>query len=162
MEIVATCRPARDTRPPARRLLTPVRLHTGHPTLPWDDPPVLAEPESLDAGVRQLATSLVVAVVETLAGRRPPAQLEGWLDVEPFELLEHLCRAGVAAGARLRSLRIQCPADGAVEVAAHLRCGGSSRAAAFRLVRRDGRWLVARLETALRPDAVDRSGWASW
>lgn len=159
MKILATTRPATATRPPARRLLEPVRVRTEQPTLPWDTPAVVAEPETLPPRLRRLATTVVAAMVEALAGSRPPSQLEGWVESGPLALLEHLRGSGVAVGARLRSLRIQQPSPDAVEVAAHLRIAGDSRAAAFRFSLVEDRWLVTRVELALRPDVVNRSGW---
>lgn len=162
MEILATCRAAPDTRPPAHRLLEPVRVRSGQPTLPWDEPAVLAEPEELEPEVRQLAATVVAAIVEAIAGRRSTTQLEAWVDAEPLSLLEHLRRSGAGDGLRLRSLRIQRPSPTTLEVAVHLRHGGASRAAAFRFSRQEDRWLVTRVELALRPDVIHRSGWRRW
>lgn len=158
MRITATARPGTPTRPPARRLLEPVRVSDDHPTLPWDTPAVLTEPDRLPPGLRRLAAAVVAAIVESLAGTRPTIQLQAWVEPAPLVLLEHLRRAGVATGARLRSLRIQQPSATALEVAAHLRVAGRSRAAAVRFALVDDRWLVTRLELALRPDVVNRSG----
>lgn len=152
-------RPAAPTRPPARRLLEPIVVSPLQPTLPWDGPAVLAEPDQLDPAVRQLAATVVAAIIETLAGRRPLAQLEAWVDPEPLALLEHLRRAGAGHGLRLRSLRLQQPSAQALEIAAHLRAAGVSRAAAIRLRRERGRWVVVRIELSLRPEVISRAGW---
>ena len=159
MIILADCRPAPPSRPPARRLLEPIVVASQHPTLPWDGPAVVAEPAELDPELRQLATAVVTAIVEVLAGRRPVTQLEAWVEPEPLALLEHLRRAGAAVGVRLRSVRIQQPSRNALEVAAHLRHAGASRAAAFRFTRLNGRWAVCRIELSLRPDVISRAGW---
>lgn len=158
MRIQATARPGSPTRPPARRLLEPVRIASGQPTLPWDLPAVVAEPEPLPPGLRRLAAAVVSAIVEALAGTRPAIQLQGWVQPAPLVLLEHLRGAGVATGARLRSLRIQQPSATSLEVAAHLKVAGRSRAAAFRFALVEDRWLVTHVELALRPDVVNRSG----
>jgi hypothetical protein len=125
MTMLAECRPVVPSRPPARRLLEPVTVLTEQPTLPWDDPVVLEEPEELDPGLRRLATAVVTAIVEALAGHRPFGQLVTWVDPEPLALLEHLQRAGATTGLRLRSVRVQQPARSVLEVALHLRHGGT-------------------------------------
>ncbi|MCW5952326.1 MAG: hypothetical protein KIT69_08720, partial [Propionibacteriaceae bacterium] len=84
MTILAECRAVAASRPPARRLLEPITVRTEQPTLPWDGPAVVAEPDELDQELRQLATAVVVAIVETLAGRRSPAQLQTWVEPEPL------------------------------------------------------------------------------
>lgn len=161
MTILAECRAVIPSRPPARRLLEPVTVRNEQPTLPWDGPAVVAEPEQLDPELRQLATAVVAATIEVLAGRRAAAQLETWVEPEPLALLEHLRGAGAATGLRLRSLRLQQPSPNALEVAAHLRHAGASRAAAYRFSRVGGRWAVRRIEFSLRPDVISRAGWAS-
>lgn len=160
MTLLADCRPATPTRPPARRLLEPITIAPRQPTLPWDGPAVLAEPDELDPELRQLATAVVAAIIEALAGRRPLAQLESWVEPEPLALLEHLRRAGVGGGLRLRSLRLQQPSPHALEIAAHLRQAGVSRAAALRLRHERGRWAVVRIELSLRPEVINRAGWS--
>ncbi|MCA0252169.1 MAG: Rv3235 family protein [Actinobacteria bacterium] len=158
MTVLATCRPAPDSRPPARRLLEPLRIRTTQPTLPLDAPAVLAEPVDLDPTLRRLATAAVSGVVEMLAGRRPAEQLESWMEPEPLALLSHLRGAGATAGIRLQSVRIQQPRPGALEVTAHLRQGSASRAAALRFSRRGERWTVTRIELALHADVIHRAG----
>lgn len=160
MTILAQCRAVTPSRPPARRLLEPLTVHTEQPVLPWDGPTVVAEPDEFDPELRRLATAVVVAVVEALAGRRATAQLETWVEPEPLALLEHLRRAGAGTGLRLRSLRLQQPSRNALEVTAHLRYAGASRAAAFRLSRVGERWAVCRIELSLRPDVISRAGWS--
>ena len=159
MTILAECRAVIPSQPPARRLLEPITVRTEQPTLPWDGPAVVAEPAELDPELRQFATAVVAAVVETLAGRRTAVQLQTWVEPEPLALLEHLRRAGTGSGLRLRSLRLQQPSRHVLEVAAHLRQAGVSRAAAFRFTRLAGRWAVCRIELSLRPDVISRAGW---
>ena len=120
---------------------------------------MLSEPADLEPALRQLATRVVAAVVEVLAGRRAVGQLETRVEPEPLALIEHLRRAGVATGLRLRSVRIQQPSAVTLEVVAHLRQAGASRAAAFRFTRRGSHWTVARVELSLRPDVVHKAGW---
>ncbi|MGC3952728.1 MAG: Rv3235 family protein [Propionicimonas sp.] len=162
MTVLAECRAALPSRPPSRRLLEPLTVREQQPTLPWGGPAVLAEPDELDPRLRQLATAVVTAIVEVLAGRRSAAQLESWVEPEPLALLEHLRRAGGTTGLRLRSVRLQQPAGNALEVVAHLRHAGVSRAAAFRFSRRAGRWSVGRIELSLRPGVISRAGWSGY
>lgn len=159
MTILAECRAVIPSRPPARRLLEPITVRTEQPTLPWDGPAVIAEPDELDPELRRLATAVVTAIIEALAGRRAAAQLETWVEPEPLALLEHLRSARAGSGLRLRSLRLQQPSRHSLEVAAHLRHAGASRAAAFRFTRLNGRWAVSRIELSLRPDVISRAGW---
>jgi hypothetical protein len=159
MTDLAECRAAVPSRPPARRLLEPIVVQTHQPTLPWDGPTVTAEPEELDPDLRRLATAVVTAIVEVLAGRRALAQLESWVEPEPLALVEHLVRAGAATGLRLRSLRLQQPTPQTLEVTAHLRHAGNSRAAALRFNCVAGHWAVCRVELALRPAVINRAGW---
>ena len=145
--------------PPARRLFEPVEPAFAHPMLPWDTvPETLAVEAEIDPAVRQLAASLTTAVVETLAGRRSPLQLERWLEPELVSLLEHLCRARAGVDLRLRSIRVQAPTPGVLEVMAHLRQGTASRAAALRLAEHEGRWVGTNLEISLRPPVINRAG----
>lgn len=157
----ASCLPAPASRPPAQRLLEPVPLAPEPP----EDPPRGVDPptfngtdEPLDPVLRQVATAITTGIVEALAGRRPLAQLERWASGDLISLVGHLSRARVARDLRLRSIRVQSPEFDVAEVAAHLRQGPASRAAAFRLQRRDGHWTCTHLEIALRPDAVSRAG----
>jgi hypothetical protein len=93
---------------------------------------------------------LLVAVLEVLAGRRPPHQLS--------RHLSHGVLAGLAAdlerGNRrswsgptaLRSVRVCEPADGVAELAAVIQMGARFRAIAARLEGLDGRWRCVRLQ----------------
>lgn len=160
MTVLARWHAVTPSRPPARRLLEPLTVPDGQPTLPWASPAVVTEPEQLDPKLRQFATAVVTAIVEALAGRRPLAQLEAWVEPEPLALLEHLRRSGATNGLRLRSVRLQQPSGKALEVMAHLRHAGASRAAAFRFGRIGERWAVCRIELSLRPDVISRAGWS--
>ena len=153
------CLAAQHTRPPARRLLEPVLLAPDHPVLPWASvPEILDHADTVEPAARQVAASVTIAIVEALAGRRSPVQLERWLEPDLITLLEHLCRSRVAWGVRLRSLRLQSPTPGVVEVTAHLRHHGASRAAALRLARRESGWVGTNLEIALRAKVINRAG----
>ncbi len=159
----ARCRPAPPSRPPAVPLLEPVRFGgPDQPVLPWTVvPEVVMADTPLDAGLRQVAVTLMSAVVEVLAGRRSALQLELWVAPDLLSLLEHLRRARRGEGLRLRSVRVQAPSETALEVAAHLTLGGESRAAALRIGQRRGRWVATHLAIALRPGVVHRAGWVN-
>lgn len=158
---LALCRVAPVSRPAAVPLREPLRF-TGpeQPLLPWTIvPEVTDEQDPLDPERRQLATSLMAALVEVLSGKRSAAQLELWVESELLELVEHLHRARDGEGLRLRSVRVQAPHEAALEVSAHLGRGGVSRAAALRISRRRGRWVATHLVLALDPPVVHRAGW---
>jgi hypothetical protein len=142
-------------------LLEPARYpDPAQPLLPWTVVPEVISPESpLDPDLRQLATALTAALVEVLSGRRSAIQLELWVEADLLSLLEHLRRARSGDGLRLVSVRVQAPHEAALEVAAHLRQGEESRAAALRISRRRGRWVATHLVIALRPGVVHRAGW---
>ena len=157
----ATCRPAPPSRPPAVPLLEPlVFVSDAQPVLPWTVASELLVPESPVAPeLRQLAASLTSALVEVLSGQRSALQLERWVEPELLSLLTHLRRAGRGDLVKLRSVRVQAPHSEALEVAAHLRQGAASRAAAVRITWRRGQWVATHLAIALRPDVVHRAGW---
>ena len=161
---LATCRPAPASRPPAVPLLEP-SWFTGdnQPALPLTIVPDVVAPDQqpVDPELRQLAATLMAALVEVLTGQRSPEQLEQWVEPELLALLEHLRRARRGEGLKLRSVRVQAPHGEAVEVSAHLVQGSASRAAALRVSRRRGRWIATHLAIALRPGVVNQAGWIS-
>lgn len=160
---IALCRPAPASRPPAVPLREPARYAGAEqPVLPWTVVPAAIEEDTLlDPERRQLATSLMAALVEVLCGQRSATQLELWVEPELLALLEHLHRARDGVGLRLRSIRVQAPHETALEVSAHLRQGGASRAAALRISHRRGRWVATHLVLALRPSLIHRAGWVN-
>ncbi len=160
----ARCRPAPASRPPALPLIEPLgSALPQQPVLPWTVVPEVVLPDSppLEPELRQLAIALTAALVEVLSGRRAALQLELWVEADLLNLLEHLRRARSGEGLRLRSVRVQAPNDAALEVSAHLRQGGDSRAAAIRISRRRGRWVATHLVIALRPGVVHSAGWVN-
>ncbi len=158
---LALCRVAPASRPPAVPLREPARFSgTDQPVLPWTAvPDTTGDDDPLDPERRQLATSLMAALIEVLSGQRSSAQLELWVEPELLDLLEHLHRARDGEGLRLRSVRVQAPHDAALEVSAHLRRGEASRAAALRISLRRGRWVATHLVLALDPSLIHRAGW---
>jgi len=157
----ARCRIAPVSRPPAVPLREPLRfVEPDQPVLPWTVlPDATLEETPLDPGLRQLAVSLMAALIEVLSGRRSAPQLELWVETELLDLVEHLHRARDGEGLRLRSVRVQAPHEAALEVSAHLRRGDCSRAAALRISRRRGRWVATHLVLALDPPHIHRAGW---
>lgn len=107
----------------------PVEL-TAQPAPP---PPV---PEAPDPAGRAAAGRVLRALIEVLAGLRPPRQLRAVLADEPFALLQAV--HGRRRPAVLRSFRSCQPATGVVEVAAVYQLGGRYRALAARFEAQDG------------------------
>ncbi len=91
---------------------------------------------------RRWAARLIVATLETLAGRRPVQQLMPWTDDAVYAQLSRKVRSRRAAGGpgALRSLRISEPADGVVEICAVVAGADRCRAVAARMEGADGRW----------------------
>jgi hypothetical protein len=111
--------------------------------------------------------TLTWALLESLYGQRPVSQLSRWVDEAVLGMLAlrvgRRQRRPTSAphgwgNATLRSLRLQCPGPGAVEVTAHLLLDGRSVPMAFRLQAWGSRWLCTALELAPTPaaDAVSR------
>jgi hypothetical protein len=92
------------------------------------------------------------AVVEILAGRRPPAQVVRWLDSPVYERVrrsalktrEGARQAGVPV--RVRRVRLGPLVDGRVEAAVVVDDAVRCRALALRLDAIDGRWLCTALD----------------
>ena len=92
------------------------------------------------------------AVVEVLAGDRPPAQLVRWTSTDVYD--EVACRilprsaSGRVDRARgvVRSVHVSEPDDGVAEVAALVRRGARLTAVALRLEGLDGRWQCTAIE----------------
>lgn len=157
----ARCRIAAASRPAATPLLQPQLLpHSDQPMLPWSVlPKVNVPPDApLAPELRQVAVSLLNGVIEVLRGQRSPLQLELWVEPEVLQLLEHLRRGTDTTDLRLHSVRVQSPRPDALEVCAHLRHQGFSRAAALRIVRRRGRWVASQLVLALAANVVQHAG----
>jgi hypothetical protein len=99
---------------------------------------------------RAWSLALAVSVLEVLSGRRPSGQLSRWLDEPVFAALAaRLPRRRPGAGSpapTLRSVRVQHPGPGVVEVTVHARLGERPVPVALRLEARPGRWLCTALE----------------
>ncbi|ONI75500.1 hypothetical protein BWI15_06520 [Kribbella sp. ALI-6-A] len=106
--------------------------------------------------VQAWSTRLVLALAETIAGDRPVSQMTRWADTAVYMDLQRRVRLlglTTTAGRRaakerssVRSVHVSRPTDGVVEVAAHLRTGGRSRAMALRLEVHRNRWVCTALE----------------
>jgi Family of unknown function (DUF6459) len=97
------------------------------------------------------ATRFLQAVVETLAGSRPSAQLQEWTSQSvrgQISRMRHDARWRTAAGVvpLIKSVRVSEPADGVAEIAAVILRGSTYSAAAARLEGFDGRWRAVALD----------------
>jgi hypothetical protein len=99
------------------------------------------------------ADRLVLLAAEVVAGRRGYGQLARQATAELAGILcaqRDLPVPPRAGPLRVRSRRIQQPADGVAEVGATVLIGDRAQALALRLVLHRGRWRCAALETAVR------------
>ena len=142
--------------PPVRRL----RLVTGSEAPAADTEARPTSPVAL-AGVPKLpapapwVARLAPAILEVVAGERPPGQLQRWVT---SEIRETLARRGAAAMRhpagkgrppqcrRVRSVRVTEPAPGVIEASAVVVGGVRARAVALRLEVVRGRWLATAVE----------------
>lgn len=105
---------------------------------------------------QQWSAKLALAIIQTLAGQRPAAQLNRWVVEEVLVAISIYQRRGlsqhgrIAVPATLRSIRIQHPDPEVAEVSAHMAIGQRSVAMAFRLEALGDRWLCTALELGLR------------
>lgn len=154
-----------DTRPPAGPGRGPSRAPHWDPvrfcsTEPPASPLVKAEtaplpgaPEKPLPDPAQWAAAVAQSAVEALLGIRPVTQLSRWLATPVYQALSR--RAGLALrvcgpartpGVRIRSVTPFPVDDTRVEASVTLHDGRRFRAAALRLERFHGRWLVTALE----------------
>ncbi len=155
--------PPVDTAPdwlPAPRRHQPLQLAldlpVAMPTLPLPRCAALpsAPPELPDRDPRRWSATFAQALLETLSGARPVAQLATWTTRPVHGLIER--RAALAAArrrqepgvhnARQGRLDLCRPSALVVEVAAAVHQGDRARALAFRLESRGGRWVCTALE----------------
>jgi hypothetical protein len=119
---------------------------------------------------QQWSARLALAVIQTLLGQRPVAQLNRWMVEEVLAAISMSQRRNlkipgrIALRTALRSVRVQHPGPEVAEVSAHVAIGKQSAAMAFRLEALGDRWLCTALELApprgfkgLVPRADDRS-----
>jgi hypothetical protein len=102
------------------------------------------------------STTLALAVIQTLVGQRPVAQLNRWVVDEVLVAISMYQRRSLAQHGRIaipaavRSVRVQHPDPGVAEVAAHVAIGKRSAAMAFRLEALGDRWLCTAMELGAR------------
>ena len=98
-----------------------------------------------------VVTALAQAVVEVMAGLRPPPQVSRWTSPDVYAAL---CRRSAVALRRgptsrrpavVRRVRVQEPADGVIEAAVVVIHQDRVRALAFRLVGLDRRWVISEM-----------------
>jgi hypothetical protein len=105
---------------------------------------------------QQWSARLALAVIQTLLGQRPVAQLNRWMVDDVLAAISLMqrhnlkVRGRTAVPAALRSVRLQHPSPEAVEVSAHVVIGKRSAAMAFRLEALGDRWLCTALELGAR------------
>lgn len=98
------------------------------------------------------ARAITVAVLESLAGRRPPAQFARAMTVEVYDVIARrhavaLRRGGTATQrSMVRRVAICEPADGVAEASIVVHHDGRVRALALRMSGVDGRWLITAFE----------------
>lgn len=152
---------APDPRPlPIRWHGTPRPVHTTPPLpLAPDDRPVLADAaeEVADAALQAHARTLVHAVVDTLQGRRPLAQLTRWVTADVTAALALRMRLqGTPGHLAVRSIHVQLVSPTVAEVAVRLQAHQRFTAAAFRLERTDTRWICPVADFGPLPNAGQR------
>ena len=181
-----------ESRPPSLTWLRPTLPPSNQPPLDLSDHEIdRAEITRLnDRGVRvstvrarwaarprrglpdaqQWSGALALAVIQTLLGQRPVAQLNRWMVEEVLAAISMSQRRNlkitgrIALHTALRSVRVQHPGPDVAEVSAHVAIGKQSAAMAFRLEALGDRWLCTALELApprgykgLVPRVDDRS-----
>lgn len=103
---------------------------------------------------QQWGARLALAVIQTLLGQRPVAQLNRWMVEEVLAAISMSQRRNlkipgrIALHTALRSVRVQHPGPDVAEVSAHVAIGKQSAAMAFRLEALGDRWLCTALELA--------------
>jgi Family of unknown function (DUF6459) len=102
------------------------------------------------------STTLALAVIQALVGRRSVAQLNRWVVDEVLVAIGMYQRRSLALHGRIaipttvRSVRVQHPDPNIAEVAVHVAIGKRSAAMAFRLEALGDRWLCTALELGTR------------
>ena len=167
-----------ESRPPSLSWSRPPVPQSNQPPLDFTDP----EPNDVGAAVpndrgvrvsmvkarwaarqrpglpdaREWSTTLALAVMQTLLGQRPVAQLNRWVAEEVLVAISIYQRRSLSLHGRivvptaLRSVRVQHPDPEVAEVSAHLVIGKRSAAMAFRLEALGDRWSCTALELGTR------------
>ena len=138
-------------------VLTPVAAQAALP-LGEDLPATSVVTAEGSPAARHMAASITTALVEVIAGRRGPVQLDGWVSSDVLRLVERLRFRHSGRDLRLCSLRLQFPTPDVVEVCARLSLEGYGRAAALRISRHADTWRATSLVIALPAGIVSRAG----
>ena len=115
-----------------------------------------ARPRAGLPDAREWSTGLALALIQTLLGQRPVAQLNRWVAEEVLVAIGFHQRRSLSLHGRrvvptaLRSVRVQHPDPEVAEVSTHLIIGKRSAAMAFRLEALGDRWLCTALELDTR------------
>jgi Family of unknown function (DUF6459) len=115
-----------------------------------------AQPRPGLPDAQEWSTTLALAVIQALVGRRPVTQLNRWVVDEVLVAISMYQRRSLALHGRIaiptavRSVRVQHSDPGVAEVAAHVVIGKRSAAMAFRLEALGDRWLCTALELGAR------------
>lgn len=98
------------------------------------------------------ARAIAVAILESLAGRRPPTQFARAMTTDVYDAIARrhavALRRGSTGAQRsiVRRVAICEPADGVAEASVVVHHGGRVRAIAMRMSGVDGRWLITAFE----------------
>ncbi|MVA77410.1 hypothetical protein GC722_15475 [Auraticoccus sp. F435] len=152
-------RPVPVQHPPELVLPQPATGRAGQPMLFADPQPVTGAAVAGDVSpalpdAAATAAALVRLVLESLAGRRPAAQLSRWFSEEV--LAELAVQRGLRRRSRrhpdvvVHSVRVQHPLPAVAEASIHLRGPDRSLAWAMRLEATSRRWLCTGLELGPR------------
>jgi hypothetical protein len=112
-------------------------------------PTVAGDVVIVDQQLRAHATTLCLAVVETVTGDRSLTQLTRWLTPDAYDRLAADIGTPPTVGQqrpRLLSVHVSTPTAGVAEVCGRVRSGGRSRALALRLEQQRGRWVCTALQ----------------
>lgn len=156
LEVAIPVRRAPRSAPPSTRLLRLVPAETGRSGEGrWTHEDDADEPAAaVDLGglpdPRRWAGLLAQAVVEILAGHRPPGQIVRWVDPEIYERVRASAavpaRAPSGTPVRVRRVRVSTAMDGTVEAAAVVDDGTRCRALAMRFEALARRWQCTALD----------------
>ncbi|MDN5569831.1 MAG: Rv3235 family protein [Propionibacteriaceae bacterium] len=144
------------TRPVLVRLLPPLPdAADAQPPLPFlDESPGPQWPDAPGRSPHErVVRAVVVALVEVMAGRRPPTQARPIVSRRVGALVDHVTRSRLAHGLTVATFRLQEPRDGVAEITLRLTDGERSRPLALRLEGRGRRWRCTALEGGIAEDA---------